>query len=123
MTRRELTTIFFKFLEGKGSKLIRILGANPSLEELVKFQNLHLLVKQWAKDNEEDRIKFFMYVHAPDNLKKNKEHFGLRYDEFLRRVKSICNAEEKGYFEHAKNFTCENPQRFKQNKKYPNKQK
>ena len=62
----------FKFLEGKGSKLPRILGANPSWEGPVKFQNLHLSAKQWAKANEEDRIKYFMYAHAPDNKKLRK---------------------------------------------------
>ena len=54
--------------------------------------------------------------------KKIKENFGLGYKEFLRRVEAICNVEEQRVFEHAKNFTYENPQRFKQNR-YPSKQK
>ena len=42
---------------------------NPSWEGPVKFQNLHLSAKQWVKANEEDRIKYFMYVHVPLDTK------------------------------------------------------
>ena len=59
-----------KFLQGKGTKLPRILGVSPSWPEQVKFQDLFLSAKQWAKANEEDRVKYFMRKHAPNNLKK-----------------------------------------------------
>ena len=98
----------FKFLEGKGSKLPRILGVSPSWSGPVKFQNLFLSAKQWARAAEEDRIKYFMYVHAPDNLKKKiKECFGLGYNEFLRRAESICNIEEQRVVEQAKHVSYE----------------
>ena len=44
----------FKFLEGQGSKLPKILGAHPTWEGPVKFQNLYLSAKKWAKSNEQD---------------------------------------------------------------------
>ena len=113
----------FKFLEGKGSKLPRILGVSPSWSGPVKFQNLFLSAKQWARAAEEDRIKYFMYVHAPDNLKKKiKECFGLGYNEFLRRAESICNIEEQKVCEQAKNFTYESNV-LKYNKRYTTKQR
>ena len=113
----------YKFLQGKGSKLPCILGANPSWQGPVKFQNLYLSAKKWAKSKEEDRIKYFMYVHAPKNLKnKIKECFGLDYDEFIRRTELLCDIEQQRVFERAKKFSYE-PQRFKYNKRYPNKQK
>ena len=106
------------FLQGKGSKLPRILGASPSWPEPVQFQDLFLAAKQWAKSKEEDRIKYFMHRHAPNNLKnKIKECFGLEYNEFIRRTEFICDIEEQRVFENAKNFSYE-PQRFKHNKRY-----
>ena len=113
----------YKFLQGKGSKLPCILGANPSWQGPVKFQNLYLSAKKWAKSKEEDRIKYFMYVHAPNNLKnKIKEGFGLDYDEFIKRTELLCNIEKQRVFENEKNFSYE-PQSFKHSKRYPNKQK
>ena len=112
-----------KFLQGKGSKLPCILGANPSWQGPVKFQNLFLSAKKWAKSKEEDRIKYFMYVHAPNNLKnKIKECFGLDYDEFIKRTELLCDIEQQRVFQNAKDFSYE-PQHFKHNKRYPNKQK
>ena len=64
--------------------------------------------KKWAKSNEQDRIKYFMYVHAPDKLKKKiKENFGLRYEEFLRHTESICEIEEQRVVEQAKHVSYE----------------
>ena len=81
---------------------------SPSWSGPVKFQNLFLSAKQWARAAEEDRIKYFMYVHAPDNLKKKiKECFGLGYNEFLRRAESICNIEEQKVCEQVKNISYE----------------
>ena len=41
-------------------------------------------------------VKNFMYVHAPDNIKKIiRECLGLRYVEFLRHTEAICNFEEQ----------------------------
>ena len=98
----------FKFLEGKGSKLPKILGPHPTWEGPVKFQNLYLSAKKWAKSNEQDRIKYFMYVHAPDKLKKKiKENFGLSYEEFLRHTESICEIEEQRVVEQAKHVSYE----------------
>ena len=112
-----------KFLQGKGTKLPRILGASPSWKEPVTFQELFLSAKQWAKAKEEDRVKYFMHKHAPNNLKnKIKECFGLEHDEFLRRTEFICDIEQQRVLENAKNFSYE-PQRLKHNKIYPNKQK
>ena len=56
----------YKYLEGKGSKLPCILGANPSLQGSVKFQNWYLSAKKWAKSKEEDGLNIlytFMYTH------------------------------------------------------------
>ena len=55
----EETTYYnlFKFLGGKGSKLPRILGAIPSWEGPVIFQNFRLSAKHWAKANEENSIR------------------------------------------------------------------
>ena len=112
-----------EFLRGKSSKLPRILGASPSWSEPVKFQDLFLSAKQWAKAKEEDRVKFFMHKHAPNNLKKKiKECFGLEYDEFLKRTELICDIEEDRVCEQAKNFAYE-PQCFKNNRQYFNKQR
>lgn len=48
--------------------------------------------------------------------------FWLEYDEFLRRTELICYIKQQRFFKNAKNFLYE-LQRFKQNKRYPKKQK
>ena len=86
----------------------RILGAHPSWEGPVKLQDLNLSAKKWGKANEEDRIKYFMYVHAPDKLKRKiKENFRLSYEEFLRNAESICEVEEKRVIRQAKKISYE----------------
>ena len=46
-----------------------------------------------------------MYVYAPSKLKnKIKEFFGLDYDEFIKRTKLLCDIEQQGVFDNAKNF-------------------
>ena len=64
-----------------------------------------------------------MHKHAPNNLRnKIKECFGLEYNEFIRRTEFICDIEQQRVFENAEKISYE-PQRFKHNKRYPNKQK
>ena len=56
-----------KFLQGKGSKLPSILRGHPLWVGPVKFQSLYLSAKKYAQANEDDRIKYFMHKHAPNN--------------------------------------------------------
>ena len=49
-----------------------------------------------------------MHVHAPDKIKRKvKENFGLRYEEFLRHVESMCEIEEQRVVEQSKNISYE----------------
>ena len=62
-----------KFLQGKCSKLPRILGTSLSWPEPVQYQDLFLSAKQWAKSKKEDRVKYFMHKsNMPLIIRKTK---------------------------------------------------
>ena len=81
---------FKEFFERRDSPLTPILGKPPVHTSSTSFSSYVAEATEWATAHEDDRIKFFLYHHAPSSLKsKMKKYFVEDLTQFKRRVQAI----------------------------------
>ena len=81
---------FKEFIERRDHFLPPILGKAPIHTSSTSFSAYLAEATEWATAHEDDRIKFFLYHHAPSSLKSRiEEYFVEDLIQFKRRVQAI----------------------------------
>ena len=106
------------FLQEKCGSLPKILRPKPTWNGPVKYQDLRLEAMKWAKSSLEDRIKFFSYYLAPDDLKSEVAvNFGQEMDDFHHKTGAAFVGHEQRALDNARHVDYAPPQpRYKTNR-------
>ena len=81
---------FKEFFERRDQLLTSILGKPPVHSSTTPFSAYVAEATEWATAHEKDRIKFFLYHHAPNSLKSRiEEYFVEDIKQFKRRIQAI----------------------------------
>ena len=81
---------FKEFFEKHDHLLTSILGKPPTYTSANPFSGYVAESTEWATTHEDDRIKFFLYHHAPSSLKiRIEEYFVEDLTQFKRRIQAI----------------------------------
>ena len=81
---------FKEFFERRDQLLTPILGKTPVHSSNTPFSAYVAEATEWAMAHEDDRVKFFLYYHAPNALKSRIEEYFVEYlTQFKRRVQAI----------------------------------
>ena len=106
------------FWQEKCGSLPKILRPKPTWDGPVKYQDLRLEAMKWAKSSLEDRIKFFTYYLAPDDLKSEVAvNFGQEMDDFHHKTGAAFVGHEQRALDNARHVDYAPPQpRYKTNR-------
>ena len=81
---------FKDFFERRDYPLTPIHGKRPIHTSSTSFSAYLVEATEWATAHEDDRIKFFLYYHAPSSLKSRIEKYFVEdLIQFKRRVQAI----------------------------------
>ena len=90
---------FKEFCEKRDNLLTPILSKPPVHTSKTPFSVYLTEATEWAYAKEDDRVKFFLYYHAPVSLKSRIEEYFLEdLSQFKRRVQSIWSRQDDDYY-------------------------